>query len=179
MQHLAVHTPRSRLCRGRCVCRAHSTPPLPPRHPISFPPRRFIPALPIPSSLFFAGAIWTFSSKGTTHGVALVSVPLLKSVSDCDLETVGSPCLLCEVRTARTGVLIRLNSTHVGCSRDFCTLRRLNAPPGVAGWLCSSSRCATRRRRPREGRRARAAARSRVGPPESVTPAAPSEPEQR
>merc|ERR1712127_688680 len=63
-----------------------------------------------------AGAIGTFSSKGTTHGVALVSVPLLKSVSDCDLETVGSPCLLCEVRTARTGVLIRLNSTHVGCS---------------------------------------------------------------
>ena len=116
MQHLAVHTPRSRLCRGRCVCRAHSTPPLPPRHPISFPPRQFIQALPIPSSLFLAGAIGTFSSKGTTHGVALVSVPLLKSVSDCDLETVGSPCLLCEVRTARTGVLIRLNSTHVGCS---------------------------------------------------------------
>ena len=33
--------------------------------------------------------------------------------------------------------------------------------------------------RPRQGRRARGAARSRVGPPESVAPAAPSDPERR
>merc|ERR1712194_893622 len=46
----------------------------------------------------------------------------------------------------------------------------MNMPPQL------SSRRATRRRRPREGRRARAAARLRVGPPESVTPAAPSDP---
>ena len=49
----------------------------------------------------------------------------------------------------------------------------------LAGWPCSASRRATRPLHPTQGRRARGAARSRVGLHASVAPAVPSEPEQR
>ena len=50
--------------------------------------------------------------------------------------------------------------------------------PSVAGWLCARLRAARdSAAAPKAGRRARGAARSRVGPRESVAPAAPSDPD--
>ncbi len=52
--------------------------------------------------------------------------------------------------------------------------------PSVAAWACSASRCTTRPLRAQgKGRRARGAARSRVGLPEPVAPAAPNYPKRR
>ena len=63
----------------------------------------------------------------------------------------------------------------------LCVLWSLRLPPLQAGAF-ALGRVGLRDsagRRPRQGRRARGAARSRVGPPESVAPAAPSDPERR